>query len=177
MDEPEHCQESQDLDDRARSAQNRRIFPETACVKGRRFVTSPEQLKLLRAWYTFATVFAVLIACINITNSLRSQAQLVWALASVVEVEASEKRALDPSSESTTARRSQSQQTSYGYQAHEAESDSHDVDCEATAARTQRIVSIPALREHQLAPPSGWLMTPAHLCVSSEFPRGPPTAS
>lgn len=179
MDEPESCQESQDLDDLARSPQNRRIFPDVAgfCSKGRWSVASPERMKLLRAWYTFATVFAVFVACVSITNSIRSHAQLVWALAAVVEVEASEKRSLDPSSESTTAQRSHFQQSPHGYQAHEAESDNHDDDCEATAVRTHRILGIPALRERQVAPKSGWLMTPADLCVSSTFPRGPPTAS
>jgi hypothetical protein len=177
MDEPEHGQESQDLDDLARSPQNRRIFPDLArlCSQERCLMAAPEQVKLLRAWCTFATLFSVFVACFSITTSMRSQAHLAWALASVVEVEASEKRSLDTSSESTTMRRSHAQQSSHGYQAHEAESDSHDVDYEATTVRTHRILGIPALREHQVAPKSGWLMTPAHLCVSSTFPRGPPT--
>lgn len=179
MDEPEHCQTSQDLDELLGLSQERRTFPGMYGFfsKRRQSTAASEQMKILRAWCTLATVFAVFAACVSVTIPMRSQAQLVWAVASVVEVEASERRSIDNLSGSTEAQAPLSPFSSHNHQAIEAESDGQDVDCGVIAVRTSRILSIPALQEQRLAPRADWLMTPTHLCVSSTFPRGPPTVS
>jgi hypothetical protein len=186
----ENHHKSKDFDDFACGAPLQAVFTgeksrgpsRRNSLKMQRVADLLNRTSVMRAWYTFATLFAVLAACVSITSPVRSQTQIVWSLSQAVEIHAAEDRATQDSatgspSDAAVARNTHPSHLSQDHQALESECDDRDVDFEAAPIGSFSLADIPALRSQQQAQYTGSVIAAAHLRTSSDFPRGPPLHS